>query len=765
MKTRFIASPVLIVILALIPTLVSGEAPSITAAASSNPLTFVEAVFDVGVEGARCIALSPDEQYVYVASDIDDAVAVFRRSDTSGQLDFVEVNRDGEGGINELEGATGVVVSPDGGHVYVTSWHDNAVTVFSRDADTGQLTFVEAHKDGAGGITSLARAHGIVVSPDGEYIYVASRGDDTISVFSRNTSTGALTLVETMGEVFGLDTTYSVAISPDGKHIYAANYGNDTVTVFERNDTTGMLTYISTVQDGVGGVHGLGGAIHITVSADGANVYVASVADSAVVDFERNAATGALTFVEAEFDDAAGVDGLDDARSVAVSHDGSHVYVAGDRDHAVAIFERSPTDGALSYTGMVDWDDGADEMQSPVWIALDADDEHVYVAAWSYGAVEVFGRNGSDGSLTIIQEQRSGSGLEQAVGVAVGSDGCVYAAGNKDDAVAFFGQDTATGALTYEDHRSADYVDGLDGARAVVVSPDGHHVYVAGHDDDAVVAFEQRYSDCGWLGHVATYTETFPIDGLNGVQSLTLSPDGDLLYAASEYDDAVAIFDRSDFTGELTFRQVVFDDSGSIDGLDGAYSVAVSPDGVNFYVASLRDDAVAIFRWTGGVLGYEGVVKDTDPGVDGLDGANSVVVSPDGSYVYVAGRADDAVAYFWRNPSSGALTYLGMVKDGVDGVDGLNGARGLTVSPDGSQVYVASQYDDALAVFDRHESDGGLTFVGAHKDGFGGVDGLDTASGIAVSPGGGHVYVGSYGDDAVAVFAQFRVYLPLALRQ
>jgi 6-phosphogluconolactonase (cycloisomerase 2 family) len=760
-KLRSCALPVLILTLALFPALASGAASSSAAAASPGALGFVQAVFDAGLEGAACIALSPDEQYLYVASSIDDAVTVFRRDDSSGRLAFVEVKRDGAGGAVALEGAMGVTVSPDGGHVYVTSWRDDALTVFRRDA-AGKLTFVEAHQDEVGGIISLNAAYGVVVSPDGGHVYVASWGDGAVSVFSRDPSTGALTFVEAEGAASGLDETYSLAISPEGKHVYAANHGNDTVTTFERDATTGELTFLGAAQDGVGGVDGLDGAIHVTVSADGANVYVAGAHDHAVAAFQRDAATGALTFVEAEFDDIAGVDGLAGARAVAVSHAGTHVYVAGDDDHAVAIFTRNPTDGALSYAGMVrNWSNGVNEMQSPYWITLDQDDDHLYVASWSYGAVEVF--DASAGSLTIIEEQQSGDGLEGAVGVAVGSSGCVYAAGYDDDAVAFFSRDAATGGLTYENNLSADYVDGLNGAVGVAVSPDGWHVYVAGHDDDAVVAFE-RQPGCSWLEHAATYTDTLPINGLDGARALAFSPDGSLLYVASDVDDAVAIFDRDVGSGALTFRQAVFDSDAGVDGLDGAYAVAASPDGLNFYVTGYTAAAVAVFRWTGGALGYEGVVKDSDPGVDGLDGANSVAVSPDGSYVYVAGRLDDAVAIFWRNPSSGMLTYLGMAQDGVDGVDGLNGARALAISPDGRQVYVASQYDDALAVFERSADDGSLTFAAAYQDGVGGVDGLNTADGVAVSPDGAHVYVAGYDDDALAVLARFRVYLPLVIR-
>lgn len=764
MRNHFFALPALILILALFPTLVSRGAPSILTAASSNPLNFVQAVFDTGLEGASCIALSPDEQYVYVASSIDDAVTVFRREDASGRLAFVEVWRDGTGGANELDGSVGVAVSPDGGHIYVTSSQDDALTVFSRDAAIGKLTFVEAHKDGVGSIVSLNGARSVVVSPDDKHVYIASSTDDTVSVFRRNTSTGALTFVEAEGSVSGLDNTYSVDISPDGKHIYAVNPGNNSVTVFERDDTTGELAYQSTVQDGIDGVDGLVGALHVTVSADGSNVYVASTSDDAVAVFQRNATSGALTFVEAKFDDTGGVNGLDIPITVAVSHNGQHVYVSSSGDAAIAIFERSATNGALNYVGMVEnRSNGVNEMDLPEGIAIDSDDDHIYVAAWSYGAVEVFDRNASDGSLTIIEEQQSGDGLEGAAGVAVSSSGCVYAAGYNDDAVAFFSRDAATGILTYENNFWDGCGFGLDGAVGVTVSPDGKHVYVAGYNDDAVVAFER--DGCARLNYVATYRDTWPINGLDGARALAFSPDGSLLYVASDVDDAVAIFDRDANTGELTYIVAAGDGIGGVDGLDGAYAVAVSPDGVNFYVTGYNDDAVAIFRWTGGALGYVGVVKDSDPGVDGLDGANSVVVSPDGSNVYVASRHDDAIAIFGRDPSNGMLTYRGMMQDGVDGVDGLNGARALTISPDGSQVYVASQHDDALAVFDRDESSGGLTFVTAHKDGVGGVDGMDTANGIAVSPDGGHIYVGSYGDDAVAVFARWReIYLPLVLR-
>ena len=104
-------------------------------------------------------------------------------------------------------------------------------------------------------------------------------------------------------------------------------------------------------------------------------------------------------------------------------------------------------------------------------------------------------------------------------------------------------------------------------------------------------------------------------------------------------------------------------------------------------------------------------------------------MSPDGRNVYVASYNDDAVAIFSRDASeNGKLSFIQVLKDGQNGVDGLAGAKSVTVSPDGRNVYVASWNDDAVAIFSRDASDNGkLSFIQVLKDGQNGVDGLDDA--------------------------------------
>jgi 6-phosphogluconolactonase (cycloisomerase 2 family) len=74
----------------------------------------------------------------------------------------------------------------------------------------------------------------------------------------------------------------------------------------------------------------------------------------------------------------------------------------------------------------------------------------------------------------------------------------------------------------------------------------------------------------------------------------------------------------------------------------------------------------------------------------------------------------------------------------------------VTVSPDGSSVYAASQTSNAVAVFSRDAGTGALSQLGGTAG--------NCANGIAlavmVSPDGSHVYAGSYISDALTSLAR-----------
>ena len=100
---------------------------ALPATSRAEHLEFVEAQKEGvdgvdGLAGILSIALSADGKYVYAAGPSDDAVAVFRRDKATGGLTQVQIVRDGVGAVRGLNFASALAISPDGAHVYVTSW-------------------------------------------------------------------------------------------------------------------------------------------------------------------------------------------------------------------------------------------------------------------------------------------------------------------------------------------------------------------------------------------------------------------------------------------------------------------------------------------------------------------------------------------------------------------------------------------------------------------------------------------------------------------
>ena len=111
---------------------------------------------------------------------------------------------------------------------------------------------------------------------------------------------------------------------------------------------------------------------------------------------------------------------------------------------------------------------------------------------------------------------------------------------------------------------------------------------------------------------------------------------------------------------------------------------------------------------------------DTGGGlVDGINAARSLTISPDGKNVYVVGQQDHAVAVFKRDLTTGSLTFLEFITDTDIGGTGLTMAWDVKVSPDGAYVYVGSRDDNAVSTFSRDPVDGTLTFVEAVVNGGG----------------------------------------------
>lgn len=326
------------------------------------------------------------------------------------------------------------VISPDGRNLYAlggtSGFTSSTVSTFNRNATTGALTFagcitgdtavtactqIPTATAGAGG-SGMGTLTDLAIAPDGKNVYAVALGDDAITTFSRNTSTGALTFLEcdtgntavvsatctgvptasASGTNSGLDGLNRLAVSPVNEFVAATSSRDDAGVSFISDPTTGALTLEgcatgelasgptgsgacapfpgNRITDGGAG-SGFDQLGAVTYSADGLNLYVASVGDDTITTLARpnpDPATG-FTFAQCMSGSAAlstsagncnltpnatanGTNSdLDNPTSIVVPNDGLDVLVASQATDAVIAFGRgqaplSPI-GTLGFTG------------------------------------------------------------------------------------------------------------------------------------------------------------------------------------------------------------------------------------------------------------------------------------------------------------------------------------------------------------------------------------------------------------------------------
>ena len=400
--------------------------------ADTGAISLVELEREANSNGRHQV-ISADGRHLYRGGV--STIEVFSRDDATGQLGLVEVMRDGTGGMNLLSGIQSLAMSPDDRNLYVYAL--GVVAVLARDSATGSLSFVELLKNGVNGVEglngdALAHVQAVTVSGDGRNVYAAGKSDNAVAVFSRDSTTGVLKFLEAhkngVNGIEGLKGVESVTTSPDGRNLYAAGHferENGTVAVFSRDGETGALKFLEVLKNGMNGVDGFLGVQSVTVSPDGANLYVGvddrsyggrafDYEPPAIVVFSRDSATGVLFFEEVHKNRANGVDGLIGIESLIVSPDGRNLYTAGPaqpedvlsdfpRDGALVVFARDVSTGILSLDAEIKEESRLSDVDC---FTISPDGRNLYIKGPGDNVLSVFLRDKTIGALSYLERQR-----------------------------------------------------------------------------------------------------------------------------------------------------------------------------------------------------------------------------------------------------------------------------------------------------------------------------------------------------------------------
>ena len=220
-----------------------------------------------GIENTMGVCLPADGHNVYAVGKDDDAIAVFTRNSTDGTLSFLEAHFDTDTGIDGLDGAMSCVVSPDDDFVYVGSGEDDAIAVFRRDAATGALTYTSMISNADTGVSGLGYPVVMKCPPHSSYLYVSGDG---VAVFSRDAVTGELSFVQRESMAFPYSMTYQAGAG----RLYVASQTGDSVTVYEIDDDDGTLTEVETLVQGSDGMTCLDSPAALFLSPGGGSLYV-----------------------------------------------------------------------------------------------------------------------------------------------------------------------------------------------------------------------------------------------------------------------------------------------------------------------------------------------------------------------------------------------------------------------------------------------------------------------------------------------------------
>lgn len=383
------------------------------------------------------------------------------------------------------------------------------VYAYFRDAPEPQvshskLEFVASYQDKTGSLWGNGNA--VAVSHNGNFVYVADGAHDALLTYVRSKVSGKLML--SAGPQYQradipdriprakphdhLIKPVDLAVSFDDRFLYLAAEFSHAITVFPCDRSVGISEPIQVVKSNRDGMGPMQQPRSIVLSPDGRNAYVVATVSRALTVFARDPDEGTLTFVQSHPEE-------DSPKCAAISPDGKHIYVVC-HDASVSCYQRDERDGRVKRVQLLrdvltagTWHPAKRGLRFASSVIVSRDGKNVYIIGLRDG-VSAWARNAESGELKFLQRLDNRvegvEGLDYALSLAMNPAGTrIYVAAQKDSALTVFERQEPDGKLRFLEVVKDDppNVEGMFGARAVAISPDGKHVYVGTGVRTAVV--------------------------------------------------------------------------------------------------------------------------------------------------------------------------------------------------------------------------------------------------------------------------------------
>jgi hypothetical protein len=510
------------------------------------------------------------------------------------------------------------------------------------------------------------------------------------------------------------------------------------------------------------------GASSVSVSVDGSKAYVTAESADEVTVYTRNADNTLTRLTGESFPAVKGLDGAADSATEPTFGAQQFLVTAGAGADALVTFELITDAQGTALGGRSGaYDQGPNEfgenglgdgdplesitraqalVANPVGGSVEGVEQTFYMVAPDEAAMYVLQRQqivevdkdnaGSGytaGKHDVNARDGSGSGMRVDIEVeggkvtsaGISNFGSGYEIGEELKIVG--GDSNARLRITTEDKvvqllkddilgDSGSKDEGLAGAAAVAVSPDGQFVYVAATaegDTGQISVYRQIAADGTWLDRLTFFksfdTQVFDAQGENPLVTLVVSPDlaGKNVYLSGP--EGLQVYQRDFANGTLTSLQMLpvvsvadlefREPTGKLGGApedDRVYAVAPETNELLVYA---RDDDGRLGKIGGepegefvaGIIAQHGYDERLDDprSVEvstALEGSDGTLIPAD-RFVYVASAGNNSISVFDEfdggNDSAvdGVLHHAQIVREGVDGARGLQGVQTLQLSP------------------------------------------------------------------------------------